>query len=742
MPEAVARRWGRLSTRRSTMASAEVPVLIKGADCWIRMEDFGSSCCTNGSGLLCGLPAKCVFCLAESWKAELAKAEGCTQSLIAMGKEMVNMIKPEMSHKAIAAVLAELLLKGHLASGESMGKVRKELSHFGWVIIAPATAIRMASSGAMAHVVPQMTSTNTTALFRCREDMGNLHYAAWLRNVILPFSDAGKTHYNTEHIGDAVEAMLGLCFVMEAVCGMIKSNGCSGSGEDFGIMFSTENFADWLCEQLRGYTIPSARDALVAALRATPPEGPPEGEKEEGASSTRGTLGFEVSRELPMRSASAASASNDQRSVARNLFGGPPSDAKEINKIADNLMGEAGGGRLDYYGGLAGSTPTPSQSDIAEILNNKRVMEKYVRCRKALEQAVIHINRLEAFITPVKNIMTQMQLGCTSVLAVEVPPSFVVPMEFAVAMVEEDLAQQASDRQHSRAAMPQGLEGIEQATVVKPAGTGYAAASEEHGKQYAPEDASACAAAASAAPSAYPRQEDIRERKAQRKVGLTFISIAEIPSSEAPTDEGFERFLKQVKRDADYGGNVSEPEKADEEVHNMLVLRLMAIMRHGSPLIPNPMWHYFAPLGRILSVIQQHKDFKDNADSINEDQVLCALMTADCFASVQGTPCFQTLSVIRDGVRMVFARADPTNAHVAHTINSEGFRLAVTPYKQGGTKKGGGKGAAPYPYYQQPSGSSQGWVNRGASSNNSWWKAEDSWAATGKDPWNSPAAEK
>jgi hypothetical protein len=754
MPEAVARRWCRTRIGRSAMALAEVPVLVKSADCWIRMEDFGSSCCTNGNGRQCGNPAKCAFCLAVSWKLELAKAEGCAHLLTAMGSEMAHMIRTDMSHKEIAAVMAEILLKGHLTNGESMGKVRKDLSHFGWVIIAPAIATRMASEGALSHVVPQMVSTSTTALFRCREDMGNSHYAAWLKNVILPISECGKTHYNTEHVGDAVEAMLGLCFVMDAVCGMIKSNGCIGTGDDFGIMFSTENFADWLCEQLRAYTIPSARDALAAALRAsTSPEGPPEGKKEEGAASTLGAHGFAVQKELPMR-ASGASGS-EQRPVARNLFGGPPSDAKEISKIADNLLGAAGGGGLSYYGGnFTGCTPTPSQSDIVEqaILNSNRVLEKYGRCREALEQAVGHINRLEAFITPVMDIMTQMQLGLTSVQAVDVPPPFVVPEEFAVAMDEEDLAQQVSDRQHSRAAMPQGLEGTarESAPVEKPAGMGDATAPEEHVTQKAPEDAAAGAAeataatavattataAATAAPTAYPRQMDIRARKAQRKVGLTFISIGEIPSSEAPTDEGFENFLKLVKRDADYGGDVSEPEKADEEVHNLLVTRLMAIMRHGSPLIPNPMWHYFAPLGRILSVIQQHKDFKDNVD-INENQVLCALMTADCYASAPGTPYFQTLSIIKDGVRMVFARADPNNAHVVHTINSEGFRLAGTPYKQGGAKKGG-KGA---PYQQQPAGNSgQGWVNRGASSNNSWWKTEDTWAATGKDPWNSPPA--
>ena len=360
------------------------------------------------------------------------------------------------------------------------------------------------------------------------------------------------------------------------------------------------------------------------------------------------------------------------------------------------------------------------------IVDNHRIKDKYVRCREVLDNAVVHIGKLESITTPLMEMMTQMSSVWQVVHRVEVPAHFQVPEKFAVAMNKEDLAQQVADRQHARAASPHGIE-----TAAPAPEDGAEAPAAAAAAAVAP--AATAAAAGAYAPMGEPqRQLDIRERATQRKVGITYSNIWELPRSENPTEEAFGNFLKLVKKDADYGGSVTEPEKADVELHNRLVIRLMAIMRHGSPLIPNPMWHFFAPLGRILSCIQQHKDFKD--DSISEEFLLCALMTADCFASVAGTPYFQTLSIVKDETRLVFARADPANVHVTHSINSDGFRLAATPYKQGGKK--GGKGTP----YQMPAGNaSQGWVNRGSgSANNSWWKTDDAWAATGKDPWNSP----
>ena len=99
--------------------------------------------------------------------------------------------------------------------------------------------------------------------------MGNPHYAAWFGNEIMPISACGNVHYNTEHLGDAVEAMLGLCFIMEAVLMYLREDKVKSCAEsDFGIHFSTDIFGDWLCEQLRAYHVPLAKDAL-AATKAT-----------------------------------------------------------------------------------------------------------------------------------------------------------------------------------------------------------------------------------------------------------------------------------------------------------------------------------------------------------------------------------------------------------------------------------------------------------------------------------------
>jgi hypothetical protein len=340
---------------------------------------------------------------------------------------------------------------------------------------------------------------------------------------------------------------------------------------------------------------------------------------------------------------------------------------------------------------------------------------------------------------------------------VTMPRPFVMPEEFAVAMGTDDLAQQFADRSYSRAIMMQGSGREPEAAA--PAET-RTDATESTAAASAPTATMAEAPISTVAATAVARADapsveqlpkgktDIRERAATRKVEVTFNTIWDMPRKDNVVEEDFENFLKLVKTDADYGGSLTEPEKADEDLHNKLVIRLMAIMRHGSPLIPNPMWNYFAPLGRILSCIQQHKDFKE--DSISEECLLCALMSADCHASVAGTPYFQTFVILRSEsmgtpTKMVFARADPANAQVIHTINPDGFRLAASPYKQGGKKGGGGK-ANTYQSYQQPSGS--GWSSNqsnqgsGTGNSNSWWKPTDSWSATGKDPWNTPAADK
>ncbi len=135
--------------------------------------------------------------------------------------------------------------------------------------------------------------------------------------------------------------------------------------------------------------------------------------------------------------------------------------------------------------------------------------------------------------------------------------------------------------------------------------------------------------------------------------------------------------------------------------------------------------------------IMLHKDFLDQ--EISDEQLLCALMTAECTASVAGTPYFQTLLIDKDGENMVFARADPSSTMVYHSINQQGFRVSTQPWNKQG-KKGGKWGAAPSPPPTTGKGRDQtptdpGWKNYGGGE---WWKSEDYWQTSGKDPWNTP----
>ncbi len=157
----------------ATMADSKPRV--NSAECWARMGEFGQVCCTNGNGQQCGKISHCPFCLAVSWTTELEKAPGATHLLWDIGTELRDVIKPTMSMAAVASVLAATLLKGHLANGDSMGKLRKELSQYGWVTIEPADAARMANAGGISHCVPEMVSVGDTAHVRLREDLGNPH---------------------------------------------------------------------------------------------------------------------------------------------------------------------------------------------------------------------------------------------------------------------------------------------------------------------------------------------------------------------------------------------------------------------------------------------------------------------------------------------------------------------------------------------------------------------------------------
>ncbi len=108
--------------------------------------------------------------------------------------------------------MKELKKGGKCKNGESMGKLRKAVSHWGWIVIEPLRAVAMASEGQIGHCTAEVASSNGAGFARLREDMGNPHYAAWLKVCILPSAKCGNSHHNTEHLGDVVEAMLGLSF--------------------------------------------------------------------------------------------------------------------------------------------------------------------------------------------------------------------------------------------------------------------------------------------------------------------------------------------------------------------------------------------------------------------------------------------------------------------------------------------------------------------------------------------------
>ncbi len=58
-----------------------------------------------------------------------------------------------ISYQQITAVLVEVLTQAQCTTGASMGKLRKELSHWGWIVVEPARAIEMAASGGIGHGV-------------------------------------------------------------------------------------------------------------------------------------------------------------------------------------------------------------------------------------------------------------------------------------------------------------------------------------------------------------------------------------------------------------------------------------------------------------------------------------------------------------------------------------------------------------------------------------------------------------
>ncbi len=78
--------------------------------------------------------------------------------------------------------------------------------------------------------------------------------------------------------------------------------------------------------------------------------------------------------------------------------------------------------------------------------------------------------------------------------------------------------------------------------------------------------------------------------------GITFRGLQELLREEFATQESFDKFMKVAGTDANFKGSTSNPATADPDLHNILAVRLMSILRHGAPMIPTPMWHYFALL--------------------------------------------------------------------------------------------------------------------------------------------------
>ena len=202
---------------------------------------------------------------------------------------------------------------------------------------------------------------------------------------------------------------------------------------------------------------------------------------------------------------------------------------------------------------------------------------------------------------------------------------------------------------------------------------------------------------------------------------------------ESGTPEDWSTFFTTTMQDSVCQGNTSALKKAGWDVHNKLCIKLMAQLRHGSPIAPAPMWHYFAPLGRISTMIRSHRDFK--YDALSDENILCALSSCVCPASGQVPVLyFQILMVENEkGEKCSFARADPYSKHVVHSITTEGFRIpgsSATPWN----KKAKGQGKATMT--ASPARDNSYWH-----SGVGWWSSSpgqqqrtDGWAHS--DPWS------
>ncbi len=120
---------------------------------------FGEECCCNSDAVICGKGDRCPFGLVTSWASTLNKRPFATELLTALMSEMKASKFPiEADHLKVAAFLTEVLTEGQCSNGESMGKLRKALSHWGWIVIEPDIAITMANKHGIGHCTAEISS--------------------------------------------------------------------------------------------------------------------------------------------------------------------------------------------------------------------------------------------------------------------------------------------------------------------------------------------------------------------------------------------------------------------------------------------------------------------------------------------------------------------------------------------------------------------------------------------------------
>ena len=94
---------------------------------------------------------------------------------------MEDSIQKEHSYDQFAAMLTDILLQGQCRDGmNSMAKLRKEFSYYGWIPIGAHRAVIMPNASGISHCVVEFFKSNGYCVVRLREDLGNPHYSFWL----------------------------------------------------------------------------------------------------------------------------------------------------------------------------------------------------------------------------------------------------------------------------------------------------------------------------------------------------------------------------------------------------------------------------------------------------------------------------------------------------------------------------------------------------------------------------------